>query len=157
VWRVRIDDSCIPAPGAVWTVTLPDGVRSVTYVHAEDPEARWRAAGEVSGDPELVAAVLATMEGETEHIWHYGGVVELLGWTYMHATGLWETTPAVRWDPGDDSTPVDMALCLVDVTPRWSVVNPALDQFLIGIIFDAERLERLESLTSCEQEWPPQP
>ena len=54
MWRV-VTDSYIPAPGARWTVTLPDGVRSVTYVHAEDLDARWRAAGVVSGDAELLA------------------------------------------------------------------------------------------------------
>ena len=152
------DESYIAAAGAVWTVTLPDGVRSVTYVHAVDPEARWRAAGEVSGDPELVAAVLAAMEGETESVWCYGGVTELLGWTYLHPTGMWETTPAIRWDPTEgEGSARDVALTLVAVTPRWSVVNRELDQFLTGIIFDAERLERLESLASAEEAWPPQP
>jgi hypothetical protein len=87
-----VDESYIPAGGAEWTVTLPGGERSVTYVHAVDPAAVWRAAGEVSGDPELVAAVMAAMEGETEQAWCYSGVTELLGWTYMHPTGLWETT-----------------------------------------------------------------
>jgi hypothetical protein len=32
--------SRLPAPGARWTVTPPDGTRSVTYVYAEDPDAR---------------------------------------------------------------------------------------------------------------------
>lgn len=154
MWRVRIDESYIPAAGAVWTVTLPCGVRSVTYVHAEDPEARWRAAGTLSGDAELVAAVEATMAGDLEHIWHYGGVVELLGWTFMNATGLWETTPCARWDPGDDYTPWDMALTLVAVTPRWSVVNRALNIFLIGIFDADDRLGRLEMLSCGEEAWP---
>jgi len=63
----------------------------------------------------------------------------------------------VRWDPGDDSTPADMALCLVAVTPRWSVVNKALNLFLLGVMETADRLERLESIASCGEEWPPQP
>jgi len=75
---MALDESHIPAAGARWTVTLPDGVRSVTYVHAVDEAEPWRAAGEVSGDPELVAAVLATMEGDLGHVAWYSGVVELL-------------------------------------------------------------------------------
>jgi hypothetical protein len=98
--EMAVDESYIPAPGARWTVTLPDGTRSVTYVHAEDPDARWRAAGTVSGDAELVAAVMAAKDGDVEHVWCWNGVTELLGWTEMHPTGLWGTTPAVRWDPG---------------------------------------------------------
>lgn len=152
---MAVDESYIPAAGAVWTVTLPGGERSVTYVHAEDPDARWRAAGTVSGDPALVAAVEAAMEGETEQVWCYNGVTELLGWTYKHPTGMWETTPAVRWDPGHgEGSARDMALCLVAVTPRWSVVNRALNIFLIGIFDTDDRLGRLESLACGEEAWP---
>ena len=152
---MAIDESYIPAAGAVWTVTLPDGVRSVTYVHAVDPEARWRAAGEVSGDPELVAAVLAAMAGETKQVWCYSGVTELLGWTELHPTGLWESTPAVRWDPSQsEGSARDMALTLVSVTPRWSVVNRALNLFLVGVLDADDRLGRLESLAAGEEAWP---
>ena len=151
---MAIDESYIAAPGARWTVTLPDGERSVTYVHAVDPAAVWRAAGTVSGDPELVAAVLATMEGDMEHVWSYGAT-ELLGWTETHATGLWETTPSVRWDPSEgEGSARDMALTLVAVTPRGSVVNRALNLFLIGIFEANDRLGRLEMLASGEEAWP---
>ena len=149
------DESYIPPPGARWTVTLPGGARSVTYVHAEDLDARWRAAGEVSGDPELVSAVRAAMEGDTESVWCYGGVTELLGWTELHPTGLWESTPSVRWDPTEgEGSARDMALTLVSVTPRWSVVNRALNIFLIGIFEADDRLGRLEMLASGEEAWP---
>jgi hypothetical protein len=47
-----------------------------------------------------------------------------------------------------------MALCLVAVTPRWSVVNRALNIFLIGIFDADDRLGRLESLAAGEEAWP---
>lgn len=98
---------------------------------------------------------MAAMEGETEQVWCYSGVTELLGWTYMHPTGLWETTQAVRWDPTEgEGSARDMALGLVAVTPRWSVVNRALNIFLIGIFDADDRLGRLESLAAGEEAWP---
>ena len=132
-------------------MTLPGGGGSVTYVHDVDEAEPWRAAGEVTGDPALVAAVEATMAGSLEHISLYGGWTDLRGWTEEHPTGLWETTPSWNWTPGDDETPQDMALCLVAVTPVGAVPCPELNLFLVGVLDEDDRLGREELLARGER------
>jgi hypothetical protein len=133
------------APGTVWTVTVPGGA-AVTYTHALDPTEPWRAAGAVTGDPELAAMVRDTMAGSLEHVDHVGGSTLLPGWTQEHPTGWWESTPAVwGWHPGDDATVADMAICLVAVTPVGSTVCPALDRYLVRVL-DARHGAALVSL-----------
>jgi hypothetical protein len=128
-------------PGTRWTVTVPGGAW-VSYTHQVDPAEPWRAAGAVTGDPELVAAVEATMDGSLEHVDHVGGSTMLTGWTQPHATGWWLSTTSVMWHPGDDETPADLALCLVAVTPVGSTVCPALDRYLVALL-DAQDREAL--------------
>lgn len=139
-------------PGTRWTVTVPGGAW-VNYTHQVDPEAEWRAAGAVAGDPELVAMVRDTMAGSLEHVDHFGGSTLLPGWTQEHPTGWWESTPAVwGWHPGDDGTPVDMAICLVAVTPVGSTVDPALDRYLVRML-DARHREALVSIADDGSEY----
>ena len=43
------------------------------------------------------------------------------------------------------------------VTPRWSVVNPALNLFLVGVLDTDDRLGREELLARGEEARPPLP
>ena len=119
----------------------------MSYTHAVDPAEQWRAAGVVTGDPELVAAVEATMAGSLEHVDAVpGGSTLLPGWTEEHPTGWWLSTPAVwGWHPGDDVTPADMAICLVAVTPVGSTVCRELDRYLVAVL-DARHRAALAAL-----------
>ncbi len=119
------------APGTRWTVTLPGGAW-VSYTHAVDPAEPWRAAGEVTGCPALVGAVLVTMAGSLEHLRSLPVYLPMRG------------TPALWWEPGGEALP-DMAVALVAVTPVGSTVCPALDRYLVRVL-DARHRDALVKL-----------
>jgi hypothetical protein len=115
--------------GTVLAAVNPDG-RGVEYLHvrgrcALDP------AGIITGDDQLINAVMETVGGSDSFIDGDDELVFLHCLAAVHPTGLSTVVPTMRWVlPGDRDSLPDLAISLAAVMPVRATLNAALDTYL---------------------------